>query len=222
MATSRGIRSRKGSKRREDTIRGPKDGRRARPKGGVDLPSGDGAPHLDFPIVGVGASAGGVEAAQDLFSRIPPDSGLAFVLILHLDPTRESLVDRVIAARPRIPVVQAGEGAPREPKHIYVAPPGHPLLTIHEGVLSLGRHQVSREDRLPIDGFLSSLALDKREHAACVILSGSGSDGARGVREIVAAGRLAIVQDPLTAPFHGLPPSALPTGPLRYVLPVHA
>ena len=178
---------------------------------------------LDFPIVGVGASAGGVEAAQNLFSRLPPDSGLAFVLVLHLDPTRESLVDRVMAARTRIPVVQASEGVRLEPNRIYVAPPGHPLLTIRDGVLSLGRHQQSRspQDRLPIDGFLTSLAADQRERAACVILSGSGNDGARGVREIVAAGGLAIVQDPQTAAFDGMPQSAIGTGAVDYVLPLH-
>ena len=94
----------------------------------------------------VGASAGGVEAAQDLFSRLPEDSGLAFVLVLHLDPTRESMVDRVIAAGTRIPVVQASDGVRLQSNHIYVAPPGHPLLTIHNGVLSLGRHEVSSEN----------------------------------------------------------------------------
>jgi two-component system CheB/CheR fusion protein len=226
MAKSRKTRSPKSSERR------PRPTRRVKVGGGVarattrraaapSPPSKTSPPHSEFPIVAVGASAGGVEAAQDLFSRLPQDSGLAFVLLLHLDPTRESLVDRVIAAGTRIPVVQASDGVRLQPNCIYVAPPGHPLLTIHGGVLSLGRLEVSRQTRLPIDGFLTSLAEDQREQSACVILSGSGNDGARGVREIVAAGGVAIVQDPLTASFDGMPHSAVATGAVDYVLPIH-
>ena len=177
------------------------------------------ADRAQVTVAVVGASAGGVEAAQVLFSRLPESTGIAFVLILHLDAKRESFVDHVIASHTSIPVVLAQDNMRLEPDRIHVAAPGRPM-TLRDGVLKLGSLEGSREDRLPIDHFLRSVASDQGSRACCVILSGSGSDGARGVRDIVAAGGVTIVQDPATAGFDGMPQSAIATGLAEYVLPI--
>ena len=174
-----------------------------------------------FPIVAVGASAGGIETGQELFSRVPADANLAFVFIMHLDPTRESLVDKVIGAHTPLRVVSATDGMRLEPGRLHVAPPGQ-LLDLHRGVLKLSRFQPSLPDRLPIDHFLKSLAADQGERAVAIILSGSGTDGASGARAIAAAGGVVMVQEAATARFDGMPQSAIATGVADFVLPVPA
>ncbi|MCE9557034.1 MAG: PAS domain S-box protein [Planctomycetes bacterium] len=174
---------------------------------------------LGFAVVGLGASAGGLEAAQGFFTAMPADSGMAFVLIQHLDPTHESLTDELLARQTAMPVMQVTCKTRIEPNHVYVIPPNK-YLALAEGSLELTEPTEKRGLRMPIDFFLRSLAQSKQQQAIGVILSGTGTDGTLGIREIKAAGGLVVVQDPLTAQFDGMPRSAISTGIADCILPV--
>lgn len=176
-----------------------------------DQGSGPNRPTPDFPVVGIGASAGGLEALKQFFTAMPPDTGLAFVLVQHLDPDHESLMADLLAKYTAMPVNQAVDGLAVEPDHVYVIPPKH-YLSISGGVLHLSPPTERRGMRMPIDHFLRSLAEDCAEKAICVILSGTGSDGSLGLREIKGHGGMTIVQEPSTAQYDGMPHSALATG----------
>ncbi len=184
------------------------------PKG--DLENGHGQP---FPVVGIGSSAGGLEALKKLLVALPPDTGMAFVLIQHLDPTHESLMVDLLTRYTTMKVVQIENDMPVEPDRIHIIPPGT-SLTIRNGVLLLGKPIERRGMRMPVDNFFMSLSEDQQENAVCVILSGTGSDGTLGLKEIKARGGLAMVQDPETAQYDGMPRSAIMTGLVDYVLPV--
>ncbi len=171
-----------------------------------------------FPIVGVGSSAGGLEALKTLFGAMPTDSGMAFVLIQHLDPTHESLMVELLARYTSLKVVQIENDMPVEPNRIHVIPPAT-SLTIRNGILRLGQPFERRNVRMPIDVFFVSLAEDQQERAIGVVLSGTGSDGTLGLREIKARNGLAVVQDPEGAQYDGMPRSAIHTGLVDYVLP---
>src|SRR5579871_1070442 len=171
------------------------------------------------PVVGMGASAGGLASFEAFFRAMPPDSGAVFVLIQHLDPTRESLTAELVAKHTRMPVVQVERDTPVEANHVYVIPPNK-YLTIEHGRLRLTAPTVPRGMRMPIDQFLRSLASDQQERAVGIILSGTGTDGALGLKEIKAAGGMTIVQKPETAPYDGMPRSAIATGGVDHVLPV--
>ncbi|MBL8472837.1 MAG: EAL domain-containing protein [Rhodocyclaceae bacterium] len=179
----------------------------------------DGAPALDFPIVGIGASAGGLEALKQFFTAMPPLTGVAFVLIQHLDPNHQSLMADLLAKYTSMPVAQADDGMLVEPDHVYVIPPNH-YLSLDGGRLHLSTPTERRGMRMPIDHFLRSLAEDLLEKAICVILSGTGSDGTLGLREIKGHGGMTMVQEPTTAQYDGMPHSALATGLVDYRLPV--
>jgi two-component system CheB/CheR fusion protein len=172
------------------------------------------------PIVGIGASAGGIEALSHFFRAVPQDSGLAYVVIQHLDPHSESHMAEVISRFARMPVVVAEEGMAPEPNTVYVIPPNTYLamakdrMRLHEPVKQHGL-------RLPIDHFFRSLAEARRERAICVILSGGGSDGSLGLRDVRGAGGIVIVQDPDEADSDSMPLSAISTGEVDAVLPVH-
>jgi two-component system CheB/CheR fusion protein len=170
-------------------------------------------------VVCVGASAGGLEAFRQFVGSIPPDSGLAFVLILHLDPTRSSLTAELAKHYTAMQVSEAEEGTRVEPNHVYVIPPNR-YIGIHDGILRLTQPVEPRGLRLPIDFFLRTLAEDQQEHAIAVILSGTGTDGTLGVREIKAANGMVMVQDPTSAAHEGMSRSAISTGVVDYVLPV--
>ncbi|MCP5159297.1 MAG: EAL domain-containing protein [Gammaproteobacteria bacterium] len=172
-----------------------------------------------FPIVGIGASAGGLEALKQFFRATPPDTGLAFVLVQHLDPNHQSLMADLLAKYTTMPVAQVIDGLPVKPNHVYVIPPNH-YLVIQESVLRLSPPTERRGMRMPIDHFLRSLAEDQGEKALCVILSGTGSDGTLGLREIKGRGGMTIVQEPATAQYGGMPHSALATGLVDYCLAV--
>lgn len=166
-----------------------------------------------FPIVGIGASAGGLAAFEEFFSALPSQGppGLALVLVQHLAPDHPSILASIIARFTRLPVSEAINGTRVEVNHVYVIPPNGEL-EIHDGVLHLQEPAEARGHRLPIDGFFRSLAQDRGESAMAVVLSGTGSDGAQGVRAIKAQGGIVLVQSILTAEFSGMPRAALETG----------
>lgn len=171
-------------------------------------------------IVGIGASAGGLEAIEAFFKEMPRESQMAFVVIQHLSPDYKSLMVELLSRKTEIPVQRAEDGMLVEKNRIYLIPPGK-NLTIFHGRLLLSE-QKSREDsgiNLPVDIFLRSLAEDQGERAVAIILSGTGSDGTRGVRAIKENGGLVFVQDPESAKFDGMPRAAVSTGLADFILP---
>ncbi len=172
-----------------------------------------------FPIVGLGASAGGLEAVGEFLTAMPDKPGMAFVLIQHLDPRHQSLTVELLQKHTSISVQQAGEGDRVRPDCLFVIPPNC-TLTIHEGRLHLSPPSEQRGLRLPIDRFFKSLAEDAQEQAVVIVLSGTGSDGAQGLRQVKANGGLVISQTPETAAYDGMPRNAIATGDVDFVLPV--
>jgi two-component system CheB/CheR fusion protein len=174
-------------------------------------------PPAALAVVGIGASAGGLAALKTLFAEVPKTSGLAYVVVMHLSPRQPSMLPELLQAVSAIPVMPAKDGQPLEPDHVYVAIPTQELSVYH-GRLQL-MDAASAAPALPIDAFLKSLALDKTEHAVAIILSGTGSDGTQGVREIKAHGGLVLVQSEASAAYDGMPRSAIATGLADLVLP---
>ena len=169
-----------------------------------------------FPIVGVGASAGGLEALTSLLEALPPDTGLAFVIIQHLDPKHKSLLSNLLARSTRMPVRQVKNGMPMEPNHVYVIPPDTTLL-LSQRTLRLAPREATGVP-LPINGFLRSLAENSRNGAIAVILSGTGSDGALGLEAIKSEGGITFAQDEKSAKFADMPKNAVDTGCVDFVL----
>jgi two-component system CheB/CheR fusion protein len=169
-------------------------------------------------IVGVGASAGGLDALEQLFGAMPEDSGMAFVVIQHLSPDFKSMMDELLARRTKIPVRLVEDGVRVEPNHIYLIPSKKEMI-ISGGILLLSDKGGGQELTLPIDVFFRSLAQDVGDRAIGIVLSGAGSDGARGIRDIHAAGGVVLCQDEQTATFDGMPRSARDTGVVDHVLP---
>lgn len=161
--------------------------------------------------MGVGASAGGLEAFEKLFTNIPLDSGMAFVLIQHLDPTHESILTALVQKYTRMPVIQVEDGMLVEANHVYVIPPNEDL-TFSGGKLHLDSPAMPRGHRLPIDLFFRSLAASLNENAIGIILSGTGTDGTLGLSSIKETGGLTIVQSVEEAKYDGMPYSAVNTG----------
>ncbi len=170
-----------------------------------------------FPIVGIGASAGGLDALRTLFTAMPADTGMGFVVTQHLDAGHHSLLADLLSKFTAMQVVQVENGMGVEPNRVYVIPPNR-YMTVSDGVLLLKPPSDPRGMRMPIDRFLNSLAADQHDHAIGIILSGTGSDGALGVREIKANGGMVLVQDPETAQYDGMPRSAIATGQTDAVL----
>jgi two-component system CheB/CheR fusion protein len=172
-----------------------------------------------FPVVGIGASAGGLQAIKQLFDRMPVDTGMAFVIVTHLPLGRESDLPEIVSRYTKIRTSVAGANQVIEPDHVYVCPPDH-ILTIEEGCVRLK----AREDpvqRKPIDVFLSSLANDRGEAAVGILLSGSGSDGALGMKAIKERGGLTLAQGTDGAgPQHSeMPDAAIASGVVDLVMP---
>jgi two-component system CheB/CheR fusion protein len=176
-------------------------------------------PPADFPIVGIGASAGGLDACKKLVSALPAETGMAFILIQHLDPTHESMMVDLLAGHTPMTVLQAANGMPIEREHLYIIPPGT-YLSVGDGLLHLSPPQARHGARLPFDFLLHSLAADRGAAAICVVLSGSGADGSLGLKAIEEHHGLVIAQDPEQAGFDGMPRSAINTGAVDFVLPV--
>ncbi len=165
----------------------------------------------DFPIVGIGCSAGGLEALERFFSKVPENCGIAFVVIQHLDPRRPSMLPELLGRASRLPVGEARNRTRVKPGHVYVTPPDRELSLLH-GTLLLLEPTPSQPLRLPIDFFLRTLAEDLQERAIGVILSGMGSDGLLGLRSIKERGGLTLAQDPAEARSPSMPQSVIEAG----------
>jgi two-component system CheB/CheR fusion protein len=172
----------------------------------------------NFPIVAIGASAGGIEAFTELIRELPPDTGMAFVLIQHLDPHHHSMLAELFSRQTVMSVTEITDNLPVEPNHTYVIPP-NASLTISNRTLHLGPRIESRGVHMETDRFMRSLAEDQGSRAIGVILSGTGSDGTLGMIEIQAHGGITFAQDESTAGYDGMPRSAIASGCVDYVLP---
>lgn len=161
-----------------------------------------------FPIVGIGASAGGLEPLRKLFSQLPDDTGMAFVVIQHLDPTRASILSSLLTTDVPMPVIEVSTSVRAEPNRVYVIPP-EADLTVHDGVVAPVPRTQTRKIHLPIDGFFRALAADAAQRAIGVVLSGSASDGTDGLRAIKNAGGFTLVQEPSSAQFRSMPESVI-------------
>jgi PAS domain S-box-containing protein len=175
-------------------------------------------PRLPFPVVGIGASAGGLEAVSAFLGAMRPDSGMAFVLVQHLPPDRESLLAEILDRRTAMPVRQVEDGLAVEADHVYVIRPGH-RLEIRDGRLHFGPPLGSpRAANRPVDDFFRSLAEEQRERAIAVVMSGMGSNGTAGAQAIKAVGGLCIAQDPDSAQFPSMPRHLIDAGYADFIL----
>ena len=172
-----------------------------------------------FPIVGIGASAGGLAAFEQFFEAMPTDGlpPIAFVLVQHLAPDHKSILTELIKRYTPMEVFEVEDGMQVRPNCVFIIPPNRDMALMN-GVLHLLEQSSSRSLRLPIDFFFQSLAQDQSERAICIVLSGTGSDGTLGLRAIKAAGGMAMVQSPESTEFNGMPTSAIHTGLADYVL----
>ena len=174
-----------------------------------------------FPIVGIGASAGGLEAIEQFLSQVPAGSGMAFVIVQHLDPTQKGMMVELLSRATPLNVVQVKDRLTVEPNRVYVIPPNQDMSILH-GVLHLLAPSAPRGLRLPIDFFFRALADDQRERSIGVILSGMGSDGTLGVRAIKEHAGVVFVQTPASAKFDAMPRSAIDAGLADVVAPAEA
>src|SRR6266850_337186 len=163
------------------------------------------------PVVGVGASAGGLEAFSQLLEALPADLGMAVVFVQHLAPTHESSLPELLRNVSSLPVIQVSEGMRLERDHVYVIPP-NAQLALNDGQLHLSPRATDKSQYTPIDFFFRSLAESARERSIAIVLSGTASDGAQGIREVKAAGGITIAQRPETAKYDGMPRAAVATG----------
>jgi two-component system CheB/CheR fusion protein len=171
-----------------------------------------------FPVVGIGASAGGLDAFLRLFDALPAASGMGYVVIQHMDPSKESLLADILARSVRIPIVEARDRMKVLPDRIHVIPP-NTNMGIENGRLSILPRPDRREPHLPVDFFFRLLARDLGEKAIGIVLSGNGSDGSQGVRAIKAEGGITFAQDERSAKYSGMPLSAAASGCVDFVLP---
>jgi two-component system CheB/CheR fusion protein len=171
-----------------------------------------------FPIVGIGASAGGLEALEQFLSHVPQASGMAFIVVQHLDPTHKGMLPELLQRVTAMPVQQVKDGIKVRPSCVYVIPPNKDL-SILRGKLYLLEPAASRGLRLPIDSFLRSLAMDQQERSVGVILSGMGTDGTLGLRAIKEKAGVVLVQEPASTQFESMPRSAIDAGLADLVAP---
>ncbi len=173
-----------------------------------------------FPVVGIGASAGGLAAFEAFFAGMPADTepGMAFVLVQHLDPNHKSILTDLIRRYTRMQVFEVEDGMVVQPNCAYIIPPNRDMAFLN-GALQLMEPAAPRGQRLPIDFFFRSLAQDQHERAICIVLSGTGSDGTQGVRAIKGEGGMVMAQNPASTEYDGMPNSAIATGLVDYELP---
>lgn len=171
-----------------------------------------------FPMVGVGASAGGLEALEKLLSQMPDNPGMSFVIVSHTDPGRTSMLPEILQRGTKLPVVTVKRQTKLKANHIYL-PPSNKDLMLEDQQLALKEQHRATTVRLPIDTFLRSLAEEWRERSACIILSGTGTDGSQGLRFIKEKGGMAMVQKPESAKYSGMPSSAIATDLADFILP---
>ena len=191
----------------------------------VPVPGHTGAPPevrpaATFPIVGIGASAGGLAAFEAFFSGMPDgiEPGMAFVLVQHLAPDHESILSDLLARRTSMRVLEVEDGMPLSVNCVYIIPPNRDMAVL-DGRLQLLEPSAPRGQRLPIDFFLRSLAQDQHERAIGIVLSGTGSDGTLGVRAIKGEGGMVMAEAPDSSAYDGMPRSAIATGLVDFVLP---
>lgn len=189
-----------------------------KPVGGTKLAPSAKQPENELLVVGIGASAGGLEAFTDLLQHLPIDTGMAFVFVQHLDPRHKSNLPEILARSSEMPIAEVTDGLCLEGDHIYVVPANVDMAVLH-GVLHLMPRPETRARYMPIDGFFRSLAEDQGAKAIGVILSGTGSDGALGLRAIKAEGGITMAQDQDSARYGGMPAAAVATGHVDFVLP---
>ena len=177
-------------------------------------------PSAGFPIVGIGASAGGLAAFEAFFSAMPADTdpGMAFVLVQHLAPDHKSILTDLVKRYTRMQVFEVEDGMAVKPNCAYIIPPNRDMAFLN-GTLQLLEPSSPRGQRLPIDFFFRSLAQDQHERAICIVLSGTGSDGTQGVRAIKGEGGMVMAQNPESTEYDGMPRSAIATGLVDYMLP---
>ncbi len=171
-----------------------------------------------FPVVGIAASAGGLEAFTALIRHLPTDTGMAFVLIQHLSPDHESLLSEILGRATAMPVQQVTDRMTVEPNEIYVIPPGT-QMTLEDGLLHLAPRQKTNGTHHPGDAFFESLALDRGTKAIAVVLSGTDGDGSHGLKAVKVAGGVTFAQCESTAKFDSMPNTAVATGNVDFVLP---
>jgi len=185
-------------------------------------PKTDTFSHADegFPVVGIGASAGGLAAFEAFFSGMPADTdpGMAFVLVQHLAPDHKSILSDLVRRYTRMQVYEVEDGMTVQPNCTYIIPPNRDMAFLN-GALHLLEQTSPRGMRLPIDFFFRSLVQDQRERAICIVLSGTGSDGTHGVRAIKGEGGMVMAQNPESTEYDGMPSSAIATGLTDYILP---
>lgn len=174
--------------------------------------------YVRFPIIGIGASAGGLEALEHFLEQVPPGSGMAYVIVQHLDPTRKGMIAELLQRKTRMKVGQIRTGTPVIPNRVYVIPPNKDLSIVN-GVLHLSAPVTPRGLRLPIDYFLHSLGQDQQTWSVGVILSGMGADGTLGLRTIREKAGLTLVQETATAKFDSMPRHAIEEGLADVVAP---
>lgn len=170
-----------------------------------------------FPIVGIGASAGGLEAFEGFFKAMPADAGIAFVLVAHLDPKHISILPELIQKRTGMKVLQVTDNLKIVPNRVYIIPPNRQMAILN-GTLQLLEIQRDRGLSLPIDIFLRSLAQDQRSNSIGIILSGTGTDGTQGIKAIKVEGGMVMAQDTESAKYDGMPSSAAATGLVDYII----
>jgi PAS domain S-box-containing protein len=170
-----------------------------------------------IPVAGIGASAGGIEALARFFDAMPPDSGCAFVVVLHLDPKHESEMARILGNHTKMPVVQVEDGMRIAANHVYVIAPDTDLK-LSDGALMVSKPSKPRGQRHPVDVLFASIAVEQHERAIAIVLSGTGSNGTEGLREVRSEGGMSLVQVPETAKFDGMPRSAIAAGLADHVL----
>lgn len=203
-----------GNKHATDKTAGSAAGEAVRTAKAVDS---DPVKDARVPVVGIGASAGGIEALGRFFDVMPADSGCAFVVVLHLDPRRESEMAHILGTRTTMPVAQVEDGMRLAPDHVYVIAPDTDL-SVRDGGLHVSKSARPRGRRHPVDVLFTSLAADQRERAIGIVLSGTGSNGTEGLKEIRAEGGMSLVQAPETAKFDGMPRNAIAAGMADHVL----
>jgi two-component system CheB/CheR fusion protein len=181
------------------------------------MPAEESKQSKKFPVVGVGASAGGLDAFKRLFGNLPSDTGMAFVLVQHLAPSHTSILSELLAKVTSMPVAEITDGMVVEPDHVYVIPPSAELAIYH-GVLRLTVRKETRGQYLPINYFFNTLAEDQDGVAIGVVLSGTGKDGTEGLKAIKAEGGIVFVQDPDSAEQTGMPQSAIAANVADFIL----
>jgi two-component system, chemotaxis family, CheB/CheR fusion protein len=172
---------------------------------------------MSCPIVGIGASAGGLESFSEFLARLPANTGVAYVFVQHLHPGHASLLVEILSKRAGFPVERAREGVKILPDRLYVIAPNS-TLTIGGGVLHLRSRDPAEKPHRPVDAFFHSLAQERGLNAIGIILSGSGSDGAKGIQAVKQASGITFAQDESSALFYGMPSSAIRTGCVDFIL----